>query len=86
VLADARTGAPWRAALGIAEPSAQLDGAIETMRRAVRAAATAEPVPTADALMGALRDIPPGERGPQGLSRRVLRSTLEARLTNLIGR
>jgi hypothetical protein len=86
VLADARTGAPWRAALGIAEPSAQLNEAIETMSHAVRAAAVTDPVPTAEALMVALRDVPPGERGPHGLSRRVLRSTLDARLTDLIGR
>jgi hypothetical protein len=66
VLADARTGAPWRAALGIAEASAQLDEAIETMRRTARAAATTDAVPTADALMARSETFPPVNADPRG--------------------
>ena len=38
VLADARPGAPWRRDLGIAEPSARLSDAIDSIERALSAA------------------------------------------------
>jgi hypothetical protein len=78
-LTDARSGAPWRAALGVAEPSPQLSEAIDAMGQAVRAATAEVGRPTLDRLLVATRDSRPGEGRLDGLVRRVLQSTLEQR-------
>ena len=78
-LSAAQAGAPWRSALGIAEPSARLREAIECMARAVRTVTDSDlPMP---ALVLSLRDGHQGERGLESLVLRVLRSALEQRLT-----
>jgi hypothetical protein len=77
LLADAHAGAPWRAALRIAEPSQQLSEAIYFLGRAVRAVTPPAGVPTLDALQITCREARPGEHGLEMLVRRVLRSTLE---------
>ncbi len=77
LLANAQASAPWRATLGIAEPSPQLSQAIDFIVRAVRAVATPGGVPTLDALLISAREDWPGELGLKRLARRVLRSTLE---------
>jgi hypothetical protein len=77
LLADALTGAPWRAALGIAELSPELSEAIDSIGQAVRAATPSGGTPTLDAILIAVRENRPGEQGLDRLARRVLRSTLE---------
>jgi hypothetical protein len=77
LLADAHAGAPWRAALRIAEPSPQLSEAIYFIGRAVRAVTLQAGVPTLDARHISCRKDRPGEHGLEVLVRRVPRSTLE---------
>ena len=77
VLADARPGAPWRAELGLAEPSSPLSDAIESAERALTAAMPPGRAPSLDPLLFAVRDGRPGESALDTLARRVLRSTLE---------
>jgi hypothetical protein len=77
LLADARAGAPWRVALGIAEPTRALCEAICFIGRVVRAAAPVGGAPTLDALHVWCLEDRPGEPGIDRLVRRVLRSTLE---------
>jgi hypothetical protein len=79
LLADARPGAPWRTALKIAEPSAQLSEAIDVIDQIVRTSAPSNGPPTLDALIAATREDRPAEAKLAGLVRRVLRSTLEQR-------
>ena len=79
LLADARPGAPWRTALRIAEPSAQLGEAIDIIDQLVRTSTCSSGPPTLDALIAAAREHRPGEAKLAGLVRRVLRSTLEQR-------
>ena len=55
VLADARPGAPWRADLGIAEPSPRLSDAIDSIERALSAAMPPGGAPSLDALLLAVR-------------------------------
>jgi len=78
-LADAAADAPWRAALGLPEPSDGLSRAIASLIRLVRTA-TADDRP-ADALLLALRDREHDERGLDSLVLGVLRSALEQRVT-----
>jgi hypothetical protein len=78
VTAEARTGAPWRAVLRLAEPSPPLNHAIHYMNRTV-SAATAAGGPRLDALLAAVRDSQPGEPGLDRLAHQVLRSALEQR-------
>jgi hypothetical protein len=77
LLADANPGAPWRAALHIAEPSTQLSEAIYFIDRAIRAVTSPEGVLTLDALQIWCREDGPGQNGLEVLVHRVLRSTLE---------
>jgi hypothetical protein len=77
LLADAQTGAPWRAGLGIAELSREVSEAIDSIGQAVRAATPSGGTPTLDAILIAARENRPGEQGLDRLARRVLRSTLE---------
>jgi hypothetical protein len=79
LLADARPGSPWRTALRIAEPSAQLSEAIDVIDQIVRTSAPPGGCPTLDALIAAASEDRPGEAKLAGLVRRVLRSTLEQR-------
>jgi hypothetical protein len=77
LLADAQAGASWRARLGIAEPSPQLNEAIHLIGRAVREVTPPGGEPTFDALHIACCQERPVEQGLERLVRRVLRSTLE---------
>ena len=74
LVADARPGAAWRSALGIAEPSKQLGEAIESLDDLMRAAG-----PTFDAVLDAAYEDRSGEQALDELVRTVLRSTLEQR-------
>jgi hypothetical protein len=77
VLADVAPGAPWRAELGVVEPSTALGEAFAAITRATREVTPIESAPTLDALMAGLdsRD----EEGIGRLARKVLRSALEQR-------
>lgn len=75
LLADARPGAPWRAELDIAEPSAPLAGAIDVISHIVPANGPL----TLDTLIAATSENPPEEAKVAALVRRVLRSSLEQR-------
>ena len=77
LLDNAQAGAPWRAGLGIVEPSPRLSEAIDFIIRTVRAVALPGEAPTLDALLISAREDRPGEQGLERLARRVLRSTLE---------
>jgi hypothetical protein len=77
LLADARAGAPWRAALRIAQPSQRLSEAMYFIGQAVRALAPSGGAPTLDALHVWCREDRPSDNGVNRLVRRVLRSTLE---------
>lgn len=78
MLANARRGAPWRAALGIAEPSEHLDAAISQMRRAARNVMSHDDHPPLDRFLPP-RDGRPGEPRLERLVRRVLRSAITQR-------
>ena len=76
LLADARAGAPWRAMLGLAEPSSRLLEAIDSMGRVLQAATPPGGVPTCTSLLGAV-DEHSREPGLDGLICRVVRATFE---------
>jgi len=78
VLADAPAGAPWRAELGIVEPSTALDEAFAAITRATREVPPTEGAPTLDVLISAL-DSARDQEGIDRLARTVLRSALEQR-------
>jgi hypothetical protein len=78
VPADAQAGAPWRAELGISEPSPQLSRAISGLVRAVKTAAATGGGPL-DALLNAIPHGQPDEPALDRLIRAVLRSALEQR-------
>jgi hypothetical protein len=80
-LAEARSGASWRAALGLPEPSPQLGRAIDSMGRTVEAATPPGGVLTFDALLTAVTEDRPAEPALDGLVRHVLVSMLEERRT-----
>lgn len=77
LLADARPGAAWRSALGIAEPSRQLGEAIESLSEVIQAAVPAGGTPTFDAVLAGAREDRSGEQPLDKLVRTVLRATLE---------
>jgi hypothetical protein len=77
LLTDAQAGAPWRAALGMAELAPRLSEALRFLRGVVRAVTPPDGIPTADALLISLQAERPEERGLETWVRRVLRSTLE---------
>lgn len=81
VPAQARAGALWRTELGLAEPSPQLDQALNSIEHAVRAAPRSGGTPTARTVLAAIRDSPPAESSRARLAHRVLRSALEQRQT-----
>jgi hypothetical protein len=70
LLADARPGAAWRSALGLPEPSLQLDQAIASLSAVVEGA-------TFDTVLAASRETRAGEQPLDELVRSVLRATLE---------
>jgi hypothetical protein len=84
VLAEGGSGAQWRAAMGLPEPSARLGAALESMEQAVGDVADGEP--TSDALLAAVEQDPPDEDPLDGLVRRVLLAMLEERRTRRPGR
>jgi len=80
-MSEARGGAPWRAGLGLSEPSARLAAAIDSLGQL---AATVAPVPAPDrfdAMLRAARQDPPDKPGLDGLVCRVLLAMLEERRT-----
>jgi hypothetical protein len=81
VLAEARPGAPWRAVLGLSEPSGRLSQAIELMSRQVLATANEDEAPEFDAVLRAASEDRPDEAPLDGIVRRVLRGMLEQRRT-----
>jgi hypothetical protein len=80
VLGDARPGAPWRAALGGWEPSAQLAQCITFMAEAVEQRG-APNAPTLAAVLETLRNSEPDRPPLDRLARGILRSAVEQRLT-----
>jgi len=78
VLAEAPAGAPWRAKLGIPEPSVALGEAFAAITRATREVPLTESAPTLDGFISIL-DSASGEEGIERLARAVLRSALEQR-------
>jgi hypothetical protein len=76
LLAEARPGAPWRAAFQIAEPSAQLSQAISFMDLAIRAVTSLDGASRIDALRALCEEDRSGEDAVEKLVRRVLQSTL----------
>jgi hypothetical protein len=85
VLADGRPGAPWRAAMGLAEPSARLGTAIESMEHVVGALYVADGEPTSDALLAATAQDRPDDDPIDSFVRRVLLAMLEERRTRQRG-
>ena len=79
MLADAAAHAPWRATLGLTEPSSALCIAIATMAALIRSI-TAGDIPIDEFLLE-LRDASPSDQGIERLVRGVLRSALEERAT-----
>jgi hypothetical protein len=73
LMADARPGAAWRSALGIAEPSQQLSTAIESLDELMQATTG----PTFDTVLAATCEDRSVEQALDELVRAVLRSTLE---------
>jgi hypothetical protein len=81
VLAQARASTPWRAALGLPEPSPRLSEAIDAMGRVVRAATSADGRHAFEALLAAAGEDRSDEGGLEHVVRRVLLSMLEQRGT-----
>jgi hypothetical protein len=77
LLADARPGAAWRSALGLADPSPQLDKAIASLSAVIEGAARADGPPSFDAVLAATREGRVGEQPLDELVRSALRATLE---------
>ena len=77
LLDDARAGAAWRSALGIAEPSPQLGEAIESLREVIEGAAPADGGASFDAVLADSREDRSGEQPLDELVRSVLRANLE---------
>src|SRR5215472_13296763 len=81
LLAEARSGAAWRADLGLSEPSRQLGHAIDSMSREVSAVARPGAPPTFDEVLNAANEDRPAEAQLDGVVRQVLRAMLEERRT-----
>jgi hypothetical protein len=81
VLGDALAGSPWRAELGLPEPSSKLSQALESMANLVRSATSTGIPLTFDAVLGAAETTSNDEAGLDGLARRALLSMLEQRRT-----
>src|SRR6478672_11556391 len=85
VLAEGRPGAPWRAAMGLPEPSDRLAAAIQSMEHAVGALKVADGESPSDALLAAAAQDSPDEDPLDGLVRRVVLAMLEERRTRQPG-
>lgn len=79
VTANAHSGAAWRTALEIAEPSPRLGQAINWIDEAVQSTTGPSSNLGLEALLPAIRDSQPGNSALDRLARRVLRSALEQR-------
>lgn len=79
VMSQARAGAPWRAWLGLAEPSARLSAAIDSIGRLATAAAAAPVASPYDAVQQAASHEPPDEPALETLARRALLAMLHER-------
>jgi hypothetical protein len=77
LLADARSGAAWRSALGLADPSRQFDNAMSSVSAVIDRAAPPGAPPSFDAVLAASRETRVGEQPLDELVRSALRSTLE---------
>jgi hypothetical protein len=77
VLADARDGMRWRAALGLPEPSAELIHALDVIEGILRAGIAAAGAPSPDAVLAVAQNPPPHEPGLERLARRVVRAAVE---------
>ena len=77
VLADARPGSAWRAALGIPEPSPRLSKAIYSVGEAIRAATPKGRALDIDALQFPSEEIDRGKDGLERLACQVLRMAVE---------
>jgi hypothetical protein len=82
VLSDAAAGSPWRATLGLNEPSERLGTAIQLMDDVVSSTALAGD-PLAAALAAVSDDSADGEDALTSLGRRVLLAALELREARL---
>jgi hypothetical protein len=81
LLADARSGAAWRPALGVADPSPQLEKAIASIGAVIDGATPAGGPPSFDAVLAASRENRAGEQPLDELVRSALRATLEQLLS-----
>jgi hypothetical protein len=81
LLAEAHAGAPWRAKLGIPDPSPRLCEAFDYLIRAVRLAAPLGGAPSLDELADNCREDWRDAHGLETLTRRVLRASLDQLLT-----
>jgi hypothetical protein len=81
VLAGAHSDAPWRTAMGLAQPAARLGKAIDSLRRFVLANVTSDEQPTYDAILAAAGRDSQDEEQLDGMVRRLLLSMLEERKT-----
>jgi hypothetical protein len=79
VTGNAHSGAAWRTALEIAEPSPRLEQAINWIDEAVRTTTGPRSNLGLEALLPTIRDSQPGNSALERLARRVLRSALEQR-------
>ena len=77
LLDDARPGAAWRSALGIADPSPQLDMAIASLSAVIDAATPADAPPSFEAVLAACREARVDEQPLDEIVRSALRATLE---------
>jgi hypothetical protein len=77
LLADARPGAAWRSAFGIADPSPQLDMAIASLSAVIDGATPAGGPPSFDAVLAASRETRADEQPLDEIVRSALRATLE---------
>ena len=81
VLADAGADAPWRTAMRLARPSAQLGDALDSLGRFALANLTSNGVPPYQAMLAAAGDEPVDETPLDRMVRRALLSMLEERQT-----
>jgi hypothetical protein len=81
LLAEALPGASWRGSFGLAEPSAQVERAIELMRQLILASADLDGVPDFGILLSICEEDRPDEDRLDSRVRQVLRAMLEERRT-----
>ena len=84
--ASAHAGAPWRAAMGIPEPSWALERALAVIDETIGAAARAGGIPSPDAVLAAIPGDRPGDHDLDRLARLALRSAVQQRQSNPVPR